>query len=367
MVVAMAADGVTDPAVLAAMSAVPREIFVPHFWATRGGGRGYDVTGERPDPPAVDLVYDMDRALAVRWDPDHPGDATSTASAPRLMASMLELLDLRPGHHVLEIGTGTGYNVALLCELVGDASLVTSIDIDAGLVGEARDRLNHLGYGQATLLVGDGALGSPEAGPFDRVVATVGCVDVAPSWLDHLAPGGLVLVPLQHGAAHPLVRARPAGPARATGELVGRSGFVAIRGSQSTHPVWVGHPPVKGVTGRAVLGAIDIGPTALWDLGLYVAVSDRRAGPPASLGDGAGSVAFLGVGADVGWFGSAGPALRDRLVALAYEWDGLGRPTAESFSCTFTAPAGPGQVGRVRPGEWVVDRIDFRQTLTFSG
>ncbi len=362
----MAADGVTDPAVLAAMSAVPREAFVPHFWATGPGGRDYDLTGDRPDPPAVQLVYDMDRALAVRWDPAHPGDATSTASAPRLMAWMLELLDLRPGLRVLEIGTGTGYNVALLAEIVGDPSLVTSVDIDDGLVAEARARLDHLGYGDAHLLAADGAAGVPGTAPFDRVVATVGCVDLAPPWLDQLAPGGRLLVPLQHGTVHPLVRARPDGRGRAAAELVGRSGFVAIRGRQAERSPWVAQRPPAAVTGRALVGAIDIGEPALWDLGFYVAVSDRRAGPPASLGDGTGSGAALTVGGEVAWYGQAGEALRDRLVALAFEWDGLGRPAAETFGCRFSAPSGPGELGRTGPGEWVVDRVDYRQILSLS-
>jgi protein-L-isoaspartate(D-aspartate) O-methyltransferase len=366
MVAAMAADGVTDPAVLAAMSAVPREVFVPHFWASGPEGRDYDLTGDHPDPPAVPLVYDMDRALAVRWDPAHPGDATSTASAPRLMAWMLELLDLRPGLRVLEIGTGTGYNVALLAEIVGDASFITSVDIDAGLVEEARGHLDPLGYGGARLLTGDGASGVPTAEPFDRVVATVGCVDLAPAWLDQLTPEGILLVPLEHGAVHPLVRARPDGAGGAAAELVGRSGFVAIRGLQAARSPWKAHRPPAAAIGRAVMGAVDVGTTSLWDLGFYVAISDRRAGLPASLDDGAGSGAAVTVGSEIAWYGKAGATLRDRLVALAYEWDGLGRPAAETFGCRFTSPAGPGELGRKGPGEWVVDRIDTRQILSLS-
>jgi protein-L-isoaspartate(D-aspartate) O-methyltransferase len=367
MVAEMAADGVTDEAVLAAMAKVPREVFVPHFWATTDPGlTEFDATGPHPDPEAVRLVYDMDRALAVRWDRRRRGGATSTASAPRLMAGMLELLTLRPGMAVLEIGTGTGYDVALLSELVGDAALVTSVDIDAGLVQAARGHLGSLGYDAARLVAADGADGVAGAAPFDRVVATVGCVDIAPAWLDQLAPGGFALVPLQHAAVHPLVRARPAGPGRASAELVGRSGFVAIQGYQAGRSPWVSPVDAAPAVGASAAGGVEVDAAGLWDLGLFVAVSDRRAGPPAGLFDGAGSGASLSTGAEVTWFGPQGPALRDRLATLAGEWADLGRPAAEEFACRFTVPAGPGQVGRVGDRRWVVDRIDYRQELELS-
>jgi protein-L-isoaspartate(D-aspartate) O-methyltransferase len=366
MVATMAADGLVNSEVLRALATVPREVFVPHFWVGAGPGvQGFDLTGDQP-AAAVELVYDMDRALAVRWDPAHPGEATSTASAPRLMAWMLELLDLRPGVRVLEIGTGTGYNVALLAELVGDASLVTSIDIDPDLVGEAAERLDSLGYGAARLVAGDGAVGVPDGGPFDRVVATVGCVDLAPAWLDQTAPGGFVLVPLQHGAVHPLVKARTTGPGQAVGEIVGRSGFVPIQGHQGGHSPWVAAPTTPAAAETASSAAVDLRSSGLWDVGLYVAVSDRRAWAPGALYDGAGSGASLSAGSGVSWFGPDGPALRERVVSLAEEWVGLGRPRADAFVSRFATPAGPGLLGRTGRQEWTVDRLDHRQVLSVS-
>jgi protein-L-isoaspartate(D-aspartate) O-methyltransferase len=392
MVAAIAACGAArDPAVLAALASVPREAFVPRFWTAPGpgpGARTFDATGDRPDPEAVRLVYDMDRALAIRWDPGQPGGTTSTASAPRLMATMLELLELRPGLRVLEIGTGSGYNLALLAELVGDASLVTSVDIDAGLVEDAVSRLAALGYGGARLLVGDGTAGVPDAGPFDRVVVTVGCVDLAPAWLSQLAPDGFDLLPLLHGAAHPLVRTRPnaavpgehdppgmAGATGAIAEVVGRSGFVAIQGRQAGRSPWVARGPLpsralgvalpRGVA-RALAGGEGRHRDGLgwWDLGYYLAIGDRRASLPAGLTDGAGSGASISpTAADVNWYGPQGSDLRDRLLALVVEWLDAGRPAADDFECRFAAPAGPGFVGRVGSDEWAVDRVDYRQSL----
>jgi hypothetical protein len=198
------------------------------------------------------------------------------------------------------------------------------------------------------------------------VVATVGCVDLSPAWLDQLAPGGFALVPLLHGAVHPLVRARGDGPRRAVAELVGRSGFVAIQGRQARRSPWSAPgPPPPGALETAPAGAAGGGGPALWDLGFFVAISDRRAGPPASLHDQEGSGAFSN-GVEVAWYGPGGPALRDRLVALAEEWTDLGRPPAEGFACRFDAPAGPGMVGRGDDGRWVVDRLDYRQVLDLT-
>src|SRR5579875_1973039 len=152
----MTAGTVSDHAVLGAMGRLPREAFVPRFWSLppplRGGGPTDVRQWRAEDDGALDLVYDIDRALAIRRDPDATGASagtgvTSTASAPRIVASMLELLELSPGMRVLEIGAGSGYNAALLREMVGPEGAVTSVDVDAGLVAEARARLGAAGYG----------------------------------------------------------------------------------------------------------------------------------------------------------------------------------------------------------------------------
>lgn len=124
MVAALVAAGtVRDQRVLEALGRVAREAFVPRFWTAPSRSRAADQADVRQwqvdaGGDALDFVYDIDRALAIHraTDPEDPtvGRVTSSASAPRIVAAMLELADLAAGMRVLEIGTGTGYNAALL-------------------------------------------------------------------------------------------------------------------------------------------------------------------------------------------------------------------------------------------------------------
>src|SRR5258708_14263868 len=192
--------------VLDAMGRVPRHAFLPRFWTFPGGMSAgppaelheWRLNPGESDPAALELAYAPDRALAIL--PEHvPGSATSTASAPDLMATMLDLLELRQGLRILEIGTGSGYNAALLAELVGDQASVTPIDIDVAGSERARRHLEEAGYGAVRVLASDGFYGAPNGGPFDRIVAKVGCSDLSPPWLEQVTTEGVALVPLAHG------------------------------------------------------------------------------------------------------------------------------------------------------------------------
>ncbi|SEP53753.1 protein-L-isoaspartate(D-aspartate) O-methyltransferase [Amycolatopsis saalfeldensis] len=125
------------------------------------------------------------------------GEVLSCLSAPSIVALQLQQLDVRPGHRVLEIGAGTGYNAALLGHLVGPGGHVTTIDVDADIVDDARRRLAAARVGNVEVVLGDGALGSQGGAQFDRIVATVGAYDIPQSWLSQLAPGGRLVVPLR--------------------------------------------------------------------------------------------------------------------------------------------------------------------------
>src|SRR4030081_2626179 len=109
---------------------------------------------------------------------------------------MLEQLDLRPGHHVLEIGAGTGYNAALMARIVGPAGAVTAVDIDEDLIARAAVHLAEAGVSGVELVAADGALGYPTGAPYDRIVLTVGSSDIRPEWVAQLGPGGRLLLPL---------------------------------------------------------------------------------------------------------------------------------------------------------------------------
>ncbi|WP_052709213.1 methyltransferase domain-containing protein [Streptomyces sp. NRRL S-495] len=154
---------------------VPRHPFVPAFY--RRDGTKYVPTRGHNDEwlravYADDVLVTEVHGVHVEDAPDGgvTGDATSSSTAPGLMAEMLDALDVRPGDRVWEIGTGTGYNAALLCHLAG-AGGVTTVDRTGRLVDAARERLRGVGFEPAVLRA-DGAGTPPLGGPFDRIIAT---------------------------------------------------------------------------------------------------------------------------------------------------------------------------------------------------
>ncbi len=140
------------------------------------------------------------RYTLVGPDPHGWGDGPlSSSSTPGLMTRMVESLDIHDGHRVLEIGTGTGYNTALLCHRLG-ADHVASVDVEPDLIAAARTRLATLGY-TPTLVACDGAEGLAGHAPFDRIIATCSVPSIPRRWVDQLAVDGLLLVDLQPSTA----------------------------------------------------------------------------------------------------------------------------------------------------------------------
>jgi protein-L-isoaspartate(D-aspartate) O-methyltransferase len=165
------------PAVQEAMGSVPRDLFVPQV--------------------EVQSAY-LDHAVMVKHGND--GSPISSASQPTIVAIMLEQLQVRPGHRVLEIGTGTGYNAALLAALVGDGGYLVSIELEPDLAERAGDLLSRLGYA-VEVVVGDGREGYSQQAPYDRVIVTTGAYEVARPWSTQLVNGGRMVVPIvdHHG------------------------------------------------------------------------------------------------------------------------------------------------------------------------
>lgn len=135
-----------------------------------------------------------DTAVVTRV--DHTGSPISSASQPAIVARMLDVLDVVPGSRVLEIGTATGYNAALLKHIVGDRGHVTSVELDPSLADGAEAALRRAGY-DVEVVCGDGTEGVPDRAPFDRVVFTASAWTVSRTLFDQLADGGLLEVPLR--------------------------------------------------------------------------------------------------------------------------------------------------------------------------
>ncbi len=144
--------------------------------------------------------FPLDQAYAdkpVYTKTDENGVNISAASEPWMVAAMLDQLDAQPGERILEAGAGTGYNAAIMAAIVGGSGHVTTIDVDEDLVTSAREHLTAAAITNVEVILGDGALGHPARAPYDRVIATVGAYDMPTAWLDQLAPGGRLIVPLR--------------------------------------------------------------------------------------------------------------------------------------------------------------------------
>jgi protein-L-isoaspartate(D-aspartate) O-methyltransferase len=158
------ARGISDAATLRAMRVVPRHLFVPSAW--------------------LDAAYD-DRPLPIGYG--------QTISQPYIVAYMTELVKPRRGQRVLEIGTGSGYQAAVLAEIVDS---VFTIEIITELAREAAERLATLGYKNAVVRNADGYYGWEEKGPFDAIVVTAAAEHIPPPLLRQLKDGGLMVIPV---------------------------------------------------------------------------------------------------------------------------------------------------------------------------
>jgi protein-L-isoaspartate(D-aspartate) O-methyltransferase len=179
-----------SPHVATAFAEVPRELFIPELLERDG----------------LEAVY-RDEAVVTKR--DARGMPLSSSSQPAIMAKMLELLELRPGQRVLEIGAGTGYNAALLAHIVGPAGEVTSVDVDPDVARGARRAVREAGA-RATVVAGDGRNGHSARAPYDRIIVTASAEDIRRTWLEQLAEGGRLELPLRldrDGAAIQLIGA----------------------------------------------------------------------------------------------------------------------------------------------------------------
>ncbi|MGH3940000.1 MAG: methyltransferase domain-containing protein [Pseudonocardiaceae bacterium] len=218
----------TDPKWRAAIESVPRHVFVPRFYDD--DRILVDSADAEQHDRWLDTVYSDSSLVTKRTRlPDTDIDwPTSSSSMPSLMVSMLEALSVADGHRVLEIGTGTGYNAALLSHRLGAAN-VTTIDLDPSLVAEARERLASIGY-RPHLVAGDGAAGVEKQAPFDSIIATCAVTTIPPAWITQLASGGAILTDVRGEVCGALILLRKTSPDTVTGQVLARPGsFMWLR------------------------------------------------------------------------------------------------------------------------------------------
>ena len=167
--------GISDAAVLRAIDAVPREKFVlPEF---------------------ADAAY-ADQAMPIA--------CGQTISQPYVVAYMTEQLEVKRKHRVLEVGTGSGYQAAILSQLAGE---VITVERYRTLAERARLTLAELGYDNVTVVVGDGLNGVPEQAPYDRIIVTAAAETVPQMLVDELAGGGVMVLPLgEHSGPQRIVK-----------------------------------------------------------------------------------------------------------------------------------------------------------------
>jgi protein-L-isoaspartate(D-aspartate) O-methyltransferase len=187
---AMRRRGIGDSAVLRALDEVPRE----HFVEPKSRAQAY---ADQPLPIACG----------------------QTISQPYVVAYMTEQLAVRPQHTVLEIGTGSGYQAAILSRL---AQQVVSIERYRTLAEAARERIATLGYQNVEIRVGDGLAGAPDRAPFDRILVTAAAETIPNALVEQLADNGIMLLPLgSHQGSQRIVRVTKSDGAVQQEELIG--------------------------------------------------------------------------------------------------------------------------------------------------
>lgn len=245
----------------------PRHVFVPRFYVRQDQEDGptlWRELDEQSGQPWAEAVY-ANATHVITLDPatKQPaaggwhGIPTSSSTLPGVMATMLEQLDVRDGHRVLEIGTGTGYTCALLCERLGSGH-VTSVDIDLGLVELAAQRLDVAGY-EATVRAVDGAHGYPAGAPYDRIIATCSVPRVPDAWLAQTRPGGVILTDVRGPVGGALVRLTVAADGTARGTFP-RDGayFMPLR-----HAIRYDHQDARPATSVATQDLTEVDPALL--------------------------------------------------------------------------------------------------------
>ncbi|MEU0939433.1 hypothetical protein [Embleya sp. NPDC005971] len=208
-------------------TAVPRRPYIPDVVWTDAD----EPINRETNPDAWAEAVAADIPLVTQMDDGAEGGGlfpSSSASMPSLVRLMLEQLDIRPDHRVLEIGTGTGWNAALLATALTDGGVI-SIEVDPALAVQAKENLFACDA-EPFVIVGDGLRGYPDGAPYDRLIATMAVQHVPYEWPEQVKPGGVILTPWGtafHNSG--LLRLVVNGDGTASGPFVGSVNFMWAR------------------------------------------------------------------------------------------------------------------------------------------
>lgn len=316
--------------------------FLPHgseWIAVAQGDKGWLDAIYSDSVLVTQLDDDPDKWALTRRTGPLSGTPTCSSSMPMIMAVMLEELFVTDGHRVLEIGTGTGYNAALLSHRLGAVNVCT-VDIDSAFVHVARAALASLGYAPECA-VADGEHGHPVSAPYDRVLATCSVSRIPPVWLEQTRPGGLVLTTLNRPLGAGLVRLVVGEGATGYGRVLAQDGrFMPMRAHRSADLAAVLDARTEPGSSRTTA----LSPTAVLDPGsrFEFFVSLEIPGLATSFDSAGGDLCYL-VHADGSWAAhhlvdgehvveQGGPRRLWDLVEQAYQrWCRLGEPAREEF------------------------------------
>ncbi|MFF0295223.1 methyltransferase domain-containing protein [Kitasatospora sp. NPDC004614] len=331
-----------SPWVRDAVAALPRDGFAPgRLW--RWDGLAWQPVDRTADPAgwASELYRSPDEAAVTQLGDGLP---TSSLSCQAVVADMADSLRLEPGQRVLELGTGSGWNAALLARRAGPGRVV-SVEADAALAAAAAQRLAAAGLG-VEVRTGDGDLGAPGGPPFDRVIATYAVEEIPWAWIEQTAPGGRIVTPWGR-LGHVALTVAEDGKS-ATGWMQGLARFMPTR-TQHAHQQRT-FAEIRGTAEPDRRGATDRDPAQLadpWGLGfaLRVALPDLTVrtghdqdGTSAWITDGHSSWAVLSARPTGGaWTTQGGPRrLADELETAWTGWETAGHPGVYDYGLTRT-------------------------------
>ncbi|MEV6984184.1 ATP-grasp peptide maturase system methyltransferase [Sphaerisporangium sp. NPDC051017] len=327
-----------------AVGTVPREVFLGERVYRRVDsphGTDWEPISTAADEKWLGLAYQNvtwvtqfdERDDAVR------GAPTSSSTLPGLVVRMLEDLQVENDHRVLEIGTGTGYSTALLCERLGSGQ-VTSVEVDPEVAARARRALQRAGHAPA-LLIGDGLAGHQGGAPYDRIIATCSVRTVPGSWLHQARRDGLILATLSgwlYGSA--LARLTVTARSEAEGEFL--PGTISFMPARSHAAPLIGDLPSQsdGKQRATVFGADVLAEwTPLWIAQLAApgaqSIGVSTEGRPVAycvIDQAAASWAWLVLQSDEWTVRQGGPLrLWDRIEAALTAWHDAGKPSQQAF------------------------------------